>query len=132
MMWWINPPWRLLLTASFLLCSTCWSSGVSYERSLGIFIPIECKSSAFAWQLLGSQCVCSFSMVHEPLIQILCSSSQGCSLASGAISGLNFNFGAITVAMDTAVTVSYVGISTFDHLFPVHNFDFFLHAHTYI
>lgn len=75
-----EPRWSLL---PFYLGSPRGSPGQHW----GIFIPTECKCSAYAWQLLRSEKVCSFTLVHEPLmLQTFCS-SQRCSFASESSQG---------------------------------------------
>lgn len=59
----------------------------SHWRSLGIFIPPECKCPAFAQKLQRSERGCSFNKLHEPLMHRACN-SQGLFFS---ISGHDYN-----------------------------------------
>lgn len=105
----VTPTGDSWLSAALYLLSLWGSHG----RSLGIFIPPECKCSAFALQLQRSESGCSFSTVCKPAMQ------PELFLSIRGFLGVGFHLHWCAMAEDAPVIATYVDPFTCGDLFTL-------------
>lgn len=121
MMLWRNVHWRLLGTAAFRLCSTCWApEGVMEDHWRYIYL--LSLYSAFAWQLQRSYTVCSFRIMIEALIHSVCCSQSCCSslevfLGLGFSSSADGDLGSTCSSSNVGDMFTVGATSTHTHVF---------------